>query len=544
MKASELFVKCLENEGVKTIYGVPGEENLDVMDALLDSAIEFVTCRHEQAAAFMADVHGRLTGRAGVCLSTLGPGATNLITGVADAQLDSAPLVALAGQASTHRLHKESHQVLRLVELFKPISKYSVEILEAENIPEIIRKAFKVAQMARPGVSFVELPENIAEKNVEGKFPLKVQSPHVPVPPLQKIEQAAKIISQAKYPIILAGNDVIRADACDALVEFAETLNIPVANTFMAKGVLSSSHRLSLGTIGLQAHDHVNCGFDTADVVICAGYDLVEYAPVFWNPNRDKKIVHINLMPAEVDENYILEVGVVGDIGAGLKGIAQKAVPFDKDLSGNLRHAIMAELEAYQADTSFPLKPQKIVSDLREVLRPEDMVICDVGAHKMWMARMYQAEKPNTCIISNGFCSMGIALPGAIAAKRVFPERTVVAVTGDAGVMMNIQDLETAVRIKTPIIILIWTDRQYGLIQWKQMVKFRRTSHVDFSNPDFVKLAESFGAKGYQVMASEELVPILEQAILDQTVVLIDCPVDYRENAKLTESLGEVVCPL
>ncbi len=544
MKASLLFVKCLENEGVKTIYGIPGEENIDVMDSLLDSSIEFITCRHEQVAAFMADVHGRLTGQAGVCLATLGPGATNLITGVADAQLDSAPVVAIAGQAGTNRLHKESHQVLKLVEMFQPISKYSVRILEPENVPEIVRKAFKVSQMGRPGVSFIELPENIAEMNVEGKSPLKVQSPLVPDPPEEKIKKAAEIISQAKFPIVLAGNGVIRARASERLVEFAEKLNIPVTTTFMAKGAIPASHPLFAGTVGLQAHDYVNCGFDRADVVVCVGYDLVEYAPEKWNPHNKAKIIHCHIFPAEVDENYILEVGVVGDIAAALQGIPSYAKPVQKDLAKNYHQNVLEEYRSCAEDKSFPMKPQKILWDLRQVLKPEDIVISDVGAHKMWIARMYQAERPNTCIISNGFASMGIGLPGAMAAKRVFPDRTAVGVVGDAGVLMNIQDLETALRIKTPIILLIWTDGKLGLIEWKQIGKFGRPSHVSFNNPDFVKLAESFGAKGYRVKAADELAPILRQAIADNTVVLIDCPVDYGENMKLTERLGEIVCPL
>lgn len=544
MKASDLFVKCLENEGVKTIYGIPGEENLDVMDSLLDSSIDFVTCRQEQGAAFMADVHGRLTGHAGVCLATLGPGATNLITGVADAQLDSAPVVALAGQAGTDRLHKESHQVLNLVEMFQSISKYSVGVLEPENIPEILRKAFKVAQTERPGVSFVELPENIAEMNIEGKEPLKVQAPFAPEPAERKLKQAAEIINSAKYPIILAGNGVIRNRASQELIHFAEKLNIPVATTFMAKGVIPATHPLSLGAVGLQAHDYVNCGFDRADVVIATGYDMIEYPPKLWNPHKQIKIVHLNILPSEVDENYILAVGVLGDLRLSLNELSEKITPRQEGAARGLHETIMEDLESCAQDQGFPLKPQKILLDVRKVLREEDILISDVGAHKMWIARMYQAMKPNTCIISNGFASMGIGLPGAIAAKYTFPEKTALTITGDAGFLMNAQELETAVRIKTPIVILVWTDRAYGLIEWKQMVKFGRPSHIQFNNPDLVKFAESFGAKGYRVKAAGELIPILKEAIASKSVAVIDCPVDYRENMKLTERLGELVCPL
>jgi acetolactate synthase-1/2/3 large subunit len=544
MKAAELLVKCLENEGVTTLFGIPGEENMDVMDALLDSKIEFVITRHEQGAAFMADVHGRLTGKAGVCLATLGPGATNLITGVADANMDHAPVVAIAGQAATTRLHKESHQVLDLVNLFKPISKYSTSIREPEIIPEIVRKAFKVSEAEKPGCSFIEFPENVAEMTVEGKTPLKVQSPLPPDPPDQKVDQAAKIISEAKFPLMIAGNGVIRANASESLIKFAEKLNIPVATTFMAKGAIPFSHPLFLGTVGLQARDYVACGFDRADVIICAGYDMVEYPPSNWHKTKDRKIVHIDAMPADVDEYYIVSVGVIGNIGGALKSIAEKVPPRSEKWFSNLRQIVQEEITDYENDSGFPVKPQKILWDLRQVLKPEDIVICDVGAHKMWMARLYQAEHPNTCIISNGFASMGIAVPGVIAAKRLYPKKTILAVTGDAGFMMNSQEIETAMRIGTPIVILIWNDGAYGLIQWKQLNTFGRESHVRFTNPDFIKYAQSFGAKGYRVERAQDLVPILKQAIEDNTVVIVDCPVDYRENIKLTSKLGELVCPI
>ncbi len=544
MKASELFVRCLENEKIDFIFGIPGEENLDVMDALLDSSIRFITTRHEQGAAFMADVYGRLTGKAGVCLATLGPGATNLITGVADANMDRAPVVAIAGQAATTRLHKESHQVLDLVNLFEPISKYSTQIGAPEIIHEVVRKAFKVALTEKPGCSFISFPENIAEMNIENKRPLKVQSPAPPVPPKEKIERAAKIISESENCIIMAGNGIIRAGASDQLVDFAEKLSIPVATTFMAKGVIPFSHELCLGAVGLQSRDYISCGFDRADVIICVGYDIVEYHPYLWNKENDQKIIHIDTSPAEVDEHYIVEIGVVGDIGSALNGIVAKSKRRNKSFSGAIRETLVDEMSAHAEDCSYPVKPQKIIWDLRQTLNPEDIVICDVGAHKMWMARMYQAERPNTCIISNGFASMGIALPGAIAAKLAHPEKNVVAVTGDAGFLMNVQEIETAVRIKVPIVILIWSDSKYGLIKWKQMNKFGRESNISFTNPDFVKLAESFGAKGYRVEETAALAPTLQRAINDNTVVIVDCPVDYDENLKLTEKLGEIVCPI
>jgi len=544
MKAAELFVRCLENEGVEFIFGIPGEENLDVMDALLDSPIHFITTRHEQGAAFMADVCGRLTGKAGVCLATLGPGATNLVTGVADANMDRAPVIAIAGQAATTRMHKESHQVLALTQLFDPISKYSAQIRDPAIIPEVVSKAFKVAEMEKPGACFIEFPENIASMDMPDKPPLQSMRPELSVPAESRLARAIDVLERAKRPIIMAGNGVIRTHACAQLVACAERLNIPVATTFMAKGAIPFSHPLSLGTVGLQARDYVSCGFDRADVILCAGYDMVEYHPYLWNRNKDHTIIHVDTMPAEVDEHYQVAVGVVGDPGLAMDAIASRTSSRNETVFTGLRQTIVDEYEQFADDDGFPLKPQKIVRDLRQSLDPEDIVISDVGAHKMWMARMYQAEAPNTCIISNGFASMGIALPGAIGAKMIRPERTVVAVTGDAGFLMNVQEIETAVRCHTPVIILIWHDDHYGLIQWKQQARFGRESHVSFGNPDFVRLAESFGAKGYRIEAADELAPALKRAKEDNTVVIIDCPVDYSENMKLTEKLGELVCPI
>jgi acetolactate synthase I/II/III large subunit len=544
MKAAELFVKCLENEGVEYIFGVPGEENIDVMDALLESPIRFLTTRHEQGAAFMADVYGRLTGRAGVCIGTLGPGATNLITGVADANMDRAPVVAIAGQGATTRLHKESHQILDLVQLFRPIAKYVAQIAEPEITHEIVRKAFKVAQTEKPGACFIDFPENIAEAEVGGKQPLKKQRPFSPTPAELKLGEAVQIISEAKCPIILAGNGVIRAGAAQSLVSFAEVLRIPVATTFMAKGTMPFSHELSLGTVGLKAKDLVGYGFEQADVVICVGYDIVEYHPDQWNPNGDKRIIHIDQLPAEVDANYTVATGVLGNIAEAMQTIAVRAKPQQRSPLGKLRQAIVAEMREYSEDQGFPVKPQKIVWDLREVLAPEDIVISDVGAHKMWMARMYRAERPNTCIISNGFASMGIAVPGGVAAKLAYPDRKVVAVTGDAGFLMNSQEIETALRAKTPFVILIWNDSEYGLITWHQLRHFGRSSHISFNNPDFLKYAESFGCKGYRGEETRELAPALKRALQDDTVSIIDCPVDYSENMKLTNRLKGLKSPL
>ena len=379
---------------------------------------------------------------------------------------------------------------------------------------------------------------------VTNKAPLRVLRHTAPVPPDEKISQAAKLINEAKHPIIMAGNGIIRAKASAELINFAEQLNIPVAMTFMAKGVIPFSHPISLGAVGLQATDYVSCGFDQADVIICIGFDMVEYHPYLWNQAKTSKIVHINELPAEVDEYYTVEVGVIGNVGAAMRHLVKQIEPKKPGLSNRLRELIVAEMQEHSKDSTFPIKPQKILWDLRQALAPKDIIISDVGAHKMWVARMYQAQSPNTCIISNGFASMGIALPGAIAAKLAQPEQVAVAVTGDAGFLMNCQELETAMRIGTAIIVLIWHDKHYGLIKWKQEVQFARSSHIAFNNPDFVQFAESFGAKAYRIERTEELLPTLKQAIKDNTVVVIDCPVDYSENLKLTEKLGKLVCPI
>ena len=492
----------------------------------------------------MADVYGRLTGRPGVCLATLGPGATNLITGVADANMDRAPVVAIAGQGSTHRLHKESHQILDLVNLFEPISKYATQVREPEIVPEVVRKAFKVAKAEKPGCCFIDFPENIAAEQVDGKLPLKVQDPLPPVAPLAKIEQAAEVVAGARFPLIMAGNGVIRAGASAALELLASDAGIPVTMTFMAKGAIPRTHLMSLGATGLSAHDYVGCGFDRADVVICVGYDIVEYHPHLWHKNPEQKIVHVDALPAEVDEHYILEVGVVGDIAASLREMARRIPPRSENWAEPLRREIDREASRYAQDLAFPIKPQKILWDLRSVLKAEDILISDVGAHKMWIARLWQGLAPNTCIISNGFAAMGIGVPGALAAKLAHPDRRVVTITGDAGFLMNSQEIETALRLGLSFVILVWTDSKYGLIKWHQDKRFGRDSHIDFKNPDFVQYAESFGARGFRIDSTAQLAPVLREALACGTVAVVDCPVDYAENMKLTEELGGLVCPI
>lgn len=541
MTAAELLVRCLENENVQLVFGLPGEETLELMDALLDSPIRFIETRHEQGASFMADVYGRLSGQAGVCLSTLGPGATNLLTGVVDAYLDRAPLVAISGQASLNRRHKESHQYIDVISMFRPVTKWNTSLPKAEVIPEAVRKAFKIAQTEKPGATHLELPEDVAEDTLADERaiePLFVQAPVLPEPSPAQVARAIQTIKGARRPVILAGNGVIRGRAAEAVRAFAKRLQIPVLHTFMAKGVIPDSDPLSLYTIGLQARDYASVVMEQADVVIALGYDFVEYAPCFWNPRRDKRIVHVDVSPAEVDEHYIVEVGLLGDLRLSLDLIRAGLAPFDSSWANDARKTVIDGFEAESAGTSsWPMRPQQVMRDLRAVLNQDDLVICDVGAHKLWMARMFPCEAPNSCIISNGFAAMGIALPGAVAAKLLYPERRVVAVTGDGGFLMNSQELETAVRLGLPLVILIWRDDGYGVIRWKQQVRYGRTSSVEFGNPDLVRYAESFGAAGYRVTERSELRPILVKALASKVPAVIDCPVDYAENLRLTERL-------
>ncbi len=545
LNVAEILVQCLENEGVEYVFGLPGEENLHVLEALRDSPIQFITTRHEQGAAFMADVYGRLTGKAGVCLSTLGPGATNLMTGVADANLDGAPLVAITGQVGTDRMHIESHQYLDLVAMFAPITKWNAQIVRPDTTPEIIRKAFKVAQFEKPGAVHIDLPENIAAMPFKSK-PLKRDNREKTYASTRSLNAAAAVISKAKNPLILAGNGIIRAHASEALTEFATQLNIPVANTFMGKGAIPYTHPLSLWTVGLQQRDLISCGFDETDLVIAIGYDLIEYSPKKWNPEGKTQIIHIDESRAEIDSSYIPLVEVFGDISDSLIDIIKRADRQGKDTPSavKLRTQIRQDYEQYAKDDGFPVKPQKIVYDLRQVMEPEDIVICDVGAHKMWMARHYHCDRPNTCIISNGFAAMGIAIPGALAAKLVHPEQKVVAVTGDGGFMMNCQELETALRVNTPFVTLIFNDNGYGLIEWKQINQFGHSTSIKFGNPDFVKFAESMGLKGYRVESAADLIPTLKEALAQDVPAVIDCPVDYKENLRFSQKSGDLSCEI
>lgn len=547
MNTAELLVRCLENEGVEYIFGLPGEENLDLLQALKRSPIQFITTRHEQGAAFMADVYGRLTGKAGVCLSTLGPGATNLMTGVADANLDRAPLVAITGQVGTDRMHIESHQYLDLVAMFAPVTKWNKQIVRPGNTPEIVRKAFKLAQSEPPGAVHIDLPENIADMAATG-VPLRTGPPTIPVASEESLQRAAIAISQASNPMILVGNGAIRNHASEAITHFATRLNIPVTNTFMGKGVLDYRDERSLWTVGLQQRDYITCALDETDLIVAVGYDIIEYGPKKWNPKGDLPIIHIAITPSEVDSSYIPLVEVIGDISDALHEIGKRIHrPHSEkigDRFASLRAEMYADYEQYATDTGFPIRPQKLLYDLRQVLDPEDIVISDVGAHKMWIARHYHCARPNTCLISNGFAAMGIAIPGAVAAKLVYPHRKVVAVTGDGGFMMNCQELETAHRLSTAFVTIIFNDGGYGLIEWKQETQYQESSYIKFNNPNFVQFAESMGLKGYRIESAEDFLPTLKEAIAQDVPAVIDCPIDYRENLLFSEHTKELSCPI
>ena len=543
LTTAELLVQCLENEEVRYIFGLPGEENLEVLQALKKSSIKFITTRHEQGAAFMADVYGRLTGKAGVCMSTLGPGATNLMTGVADANLDGAPLVAITGQVGTDRMHIESHQYLDLVAMFEPVTKWNAQIVRPSITPEIVRKAFKRAQTEKPGAVHIDVPENIAAMPATGK-PLKKDNNEKTYASYQSLNDAAAVISRAKNPLILVGNGAIRAGAASALTEFATRLQIPATNTFMGKGAIPYTHPLSLWTTGLQQRDFISCAFDSTDLVISIGYDLIEYSPKKWNPNGEIPIIHISATPSEIDSSYIPIVEVVGDIYDSLMEILRRCDREGKasPQASELRADIRADYEQYANDAGFPMKPQKLVYDLRQVMNPDDILISDVGAHKMWIARHYHCDRPNTCLISNGFAAMGISIPGAIAAKLVYPDRHIVAATGDGGFMMNCQELETALRVGTPFTTIIFNDGGYGLIEWKQHNYYKESSFIKFGNPDFVKLAESMGLKGYRVESTEQFIPVLQEAMAQDVPTVIDCPVDYSENLRFSKKAGGLSC--
>ena len=543
---ADLLVRCLEHEGVTCVFGIPGEENIHLTDALARSSIRYVLVRHEQAASFMAEIFGRLTGRAGVCSATLGPGAINLLLGTADATTNSTPVVAISAQVGLNRIYKESHQSVDLVSMFSPVTKWAALVHTPGAVPEMVRKAFKLAQTERPGAVYLAVPEDIEAMVAPDELvPLDLNIPRPDEPSPSQIERAAAVLNGARQPIVLAGHGAARTGAAAALRRFSERLGVPVATTFHGKGVFPDDHPHALGAVGFMSHDYVNFGFDEADVIISVGYELQEFDPVRINPGGDKRILHLSRCPAEVDAHYDVEVGVQADLSRTLDALAGATTRrLAMGPSGDkIRRLLADELGRGGADDSFPLKPQRIVSDTRAALDRSDIVLADTGAVKMWMARLYPTYEPNTCLFSNGLSTMAFALPGAIGAKLAAPGRRVLAAVGDGAFLMNSQEIETALRERVPMTVLIWQDDAYGLIRWKMDLEIGHDVAVGFSNPDFVAYAESFGARGLRVASPGDLLPALTEALACDTVSVIACPVDYTENVRLTDALGQLSGP-
>ena len=544
---ADLFVECLVNEGVDTIYGIPGEENIPLMEAIeRNGRIRFVLTRHEQGAGFMAATHGHLTGKPGVCLATLGPGALNLTLPVAQANASTTPLVAICAQGSVGRLYKESHQIVDLVSVFKPLTQWSAMIMTPESTPEMIRKAFSISQRNRPGATCLVLPEDVAEMPAPANAkPLPLPKPTHLMPADDTIDEAISIIREAKRPVILAGNGVTRAHAQDRLRELAELLNVPVATTFEGKGVFSDKLPNALGVVGFMHKDYENFAFDTADLIIAIGFSIQQFDPKKINPNDDKTIIHINTFSEDTDAHYSTALNIMGDISATLQSLIArlKAERITFGVSHPKIHELLThEYEAYTHDDSFPLKPQRIVADTRRAMETDtDIALVDTGALKMWMARLYPTYYSNTCVIDNSLSTMAWTLPGAVAASLEHPGRPVLAIMGDGSFMMNVQEIETAVRVGARIVILVWVDEAYGLIKWKMDLHDGAHEYVDFNNPDVVALGMSFGAKGHLIESADELYPTLRAALRSGSGIdIIACPVDYSENMKLIDKLGEV----
>jgi acetolactate synthase I/II/III large subunit len=545
--AAHLLVQCLENEGVEYVFGIPGEENIRFIDALKDSKIRFILVRHEQGASFMVDMYGRVTGRPGVCAATLGPGAINLLLGTADAYTNSTPLVAISAQVGTNRVHKETHQIIDLLTMFKPITKWAETAVSPAAVPEMVRQAFKLAKTERPGATYVGIPEDVESSSAtDGLGPLGYHDVVDTGPAASQIARAAEVLEAVERPIVLAGHGAARDGAQEALIRFPERLRIPVATTFMGKGVFPDNHLNALGTIGFMRHDYVNFGFDESDTIVSVGYDLQEFDPVRINPKADKKILHLHRYPAPVDVHYPVTVGVEGNISTALDELAKAVMPKDglDAADRKIQVLLKEELEKGRRADGFPVKPQRIIWDTRAAMGPSDVALVDTGALKMWLARLYPTYRPNTCLISNGLSTMSFAVPGAIGVKLANPERRLLAVTGDAGFMMNSQELETAMREHIPFVVLIWIDDAYGLIKWKMDLELGHHSAVDFTNPDLMKYTESFGAKAYNITAAADLLPTLTRALADNIVSVIACPVDYSENIRLIDKLGHLTQPL
>jgi acetolactate synthase-1/2/3 large subunit len=497
----------------------------------------------------MAEIYGRLTGNPAGALGTLGPGATNLITGVADANMDHAPMLVITGQGASSRLHKESHQVMDVVAMFEPVTKWSQTVVHPDTIPEMVRKAVRLARTEKPGACLIELPEDIAKMKTE-TTPLRPHRFRRPVADDKIVDQAFNLIENAKRPIILAGNGCIRKRASKQLRNFCGKTGIGVVSTFMAKGCVDMDAEYCLYTIGLQAKDVVACALDASDLVITLGYDMVEYHPHLWNSHKDKTIIHADFLPAEIDAYYHPETEIVGDLAHTLWMFNERAdrnggMHFDLPQQQATRREMAIDLAEHKDDdTQGTVRPQKVLWDVRQAMGPSDILLSDVGAHKMWIARHFHCHEPNTCLIPNGFCSMGFALPGSIAAGIVHPDRRILAICGDAGFLMNVQEMETAKRLNSNIVVMVWEDHSYGLIAWKQQNEFGHHTDLSFGNPEWQQLAQSFGWHSHRVDSSSDLKPALESAFNESGPSLIVVSIDYSENIRLTERLGNIACPI
>jgi acetolactate synthase-1/2/3 large subunit len=544
MTASDFLVQCLENEGVRYVFGVPGEENEAVLFSLEDSDIQFVPTRHEQGAAFMANVWGRLTGHAGVCLSTLGPGATNLLTGIADANLDKAPLVAITAQGGITRLHHESHQYIDVVSMFRPVTKWNTAVAAPEIIGEVVRKAFKVSEAEKPGAAHIELSEDIAARGIDGVcLPLRAHKPRRPSADNWSIGKAVEMIAGSRFPLVLAGNGAVRRRASERLTALCRGLQIPVLATFMGKGAVSDELDQSLMVMGLGFRDFCMEAVDQADLIITVGYDIAEYAPENWNSGAEKRIIHIDFAPAEVYTHYNPELELVGDISGTLEELCEKLAavrgPFDPAWYAPVRQRLLEDIAGYELKQGAGFTVPGVLNMVRRALPPEGLLISDVGSHKLWIARNFPTRCPNGCIISNGLASMGIALPGGVAAALVEPGRPVIAAMGDGGFLMNSQELETAKRLGVAFTCIVFNDNDYGLISWKQRQSRGRSVSTRIGNPDFKAYAESFGIRACRPSDGRELEQQLAESLGSGELRVIEIPIDPGVNIELVEKLKQ-----
>ncbi|WP_328185169.1 acetolactate synthase large subunit [Marinobacter sp. OP 3.4] len=536
LTGAQLFVRALENEGVRYIFGVPGEENLDLLEALRESSIELVLNRHEQAAGFMAATYGRLTGRVGVCLSTLGPGATNLVTAAAYAQLGAMPMMMISGQKPIKSSKQGLFQILDVVDLMRPLTKYTRQISNANTIPAKLREAFRLAAEERPGAVHLELPEDIAaELATPDTHIFSPSDARRPTASEKSLQKAADMIRDAKHPLIMIGAGANRKRVSQALIHLVNTTDIPFFTTQMGKGVVDERHPRYIGNAALSSGDFVHCAIDHADLVINVGHDVVEKPPFFMHPGG-KQVIHINFSGADVDPVYFPQHEVVGDIANTVEWLADhcgRCSSHDFTEFLRVKDALEAHLEDRCEDNGFPIIPQRIVRDVRRVMPDDGIIALDNGMYKLWFARNYKAYDNNTVLLDNALASMGAGLPSAMMAAMLYPQQKVMAICGDGGFMMNSQELETAVRLKLNLVIMIINDNAYGMIKWKQAQDGFPNFGLDYGNPDFVRYAESYGASGHQVTRADDLQPTLERAMKEGGVHLVDVPVDYSENDRV-----------